>query len=110
MKTIRDLFIKNKRYIVNFRMGRGYILFIECLDKFDCAINGALNIETLKYDFDEDYLTDNILVEIHNEYHINDTYCDVNIYDLTLDTPVETLRKLAMKEIEEIEKNINKGL
>ena len=102
MKTVKDLFIKAQSYVVEFKVGRGYILFIEGLDEFECAINGALNIENLKYDFDEDYLTDNILVELHNEYYIGDTYCDINIKDIYLSTPIETLRRLAEKEIDDL--------
>lgn len=101
METIKDLFIQEKSYIVEYKLNDKYYLFIEALDEFDCAINGAFNIENGKYDFDEDYITDNILVELHEMNDYDNPVCEwYGCCKFKLDTTLEHLEKVMEYAIE----------
>lgn len=52
----KDLFIKEKSYIIEVKIDDKYYLWIECLDEYGGSITG---------DFDEEKLTNNYLVELH---------------------------------------------
>lgn len=102
-QRIIDLFIENKSYVVEYKLNDKYYLFIEALDEFGCAINGAFNIENGKYDFDEHYITDNILVELHN-YNYSDSICEwCNCSRFDLYEAMERVEKIMQYAIKEYE-------
>ena len=55
----KELFIKEKSYIIEVKINDKYYLWIESLDEYGCSNTG---------DFNEEKLTNNYLVELHTYY------------------------------------------
>ena len=67
MKTIKNLFIEEQSYIVEYKLNDKYYLFIEALDEF----GGSIQEEN----FNQYAITENTCVELCS-YEAHDTICE----------------------------------
>lgn len=73
--SLKDLFIKEQSYIIEIDYLSGIYLYIEGLDKFGCAIDS---------DFNKNKLTNNLCIELHDNYDSEDSDSEVENYDIDL--------------------------
>lgn len=85
MKTIRDLFLEQKSYIITYDLGNNYYLWIESLSE-----NGN-TITSQK--FDEKMLENNLIIELHSQ-KFDESIAEWESYsDFDLDCEIDFLKK-----------------
>ena len=91
MKTIKDLILKEKSYIITIDLYDDYYIWIECLGD---------DGNTLTRDFNEKMLEDNLFIELYSE-KFDDPIAEWSCYDnLGLECEIDFLIKTAEFAIE----------
>lgn len=96
MKTIRDLFLEQKCYIVTYDLGNNYYIWIENLSENGC---------TLTREFSEKMLENNVIVELHSE-NFDDSIAEWCVDTFGLDTTIIYLEKVMYYAIEDFESGL----
>ena len=95
METIKDLFIQEQSYIVEYKLNEKYYLWIEALSENGNTLTSSK--------FDKRMLENNILVELHN-YNYSDSICEwYNCSRFDLNETLERVEKIMKYAIEQYE-------
>lgn len=87
MTTLKDIFLKHKSYIVEFKINKYFYLFIEGLDNYGGCITSKFDISKIATFCIE-------LFKKNGEYIVT-----IDSFNIGLTTSLKDLKKLALKEI-----------
>lgn len=86
-KTLKELFVENKSYILDIKLGKDFSIYIEGLD------NLGLGIYDLNYPVEDiEYFCVELIFE--NEFVKN-----ISNHKITLNTTVEEIKKLGIEQL-----------
>ena len=102
IKTIKDLFIEQKSYIVEYKLNDKYYLFIEALSENGCTLTRKFD-KLYMWRKNKTKLENNILVELHS-YDFDDSICEwYNCSKFDIDKTLENLKEIMQYAIDQYE-------